>query len=78
LGFVRRYGNRERNGAPRGNPRDEREHNSEDDQHDDGARCVEAIVPKEDGEGADIENEAADKDAVKSKTLGVVCWLRHF
>ena len=58
--------------------RDEREHNSEDDEHDDGAGGVEALVPKEDGEGADIEDKTADKNAIAGKEPGVVCWLWHF
>ena len=77
MGFARLYGNRERDGASRGDPCDEREHSSEDDEHDDGASGVEALVSQQDSESAGIEDKAADKDAVKGKTVGVVCWLWH-
>jgi hypothetical protein len=41
-----------------------RERNSEDDQDDDGAGGVEALVSQKDGEGAGIKDEAADKDEI--------------
>ncbi len=70
MGFAGSDGNGEWNGAPSGDPCDEREDNSENDEHDDGAAAVEALVPQKDGEGADIEDKAADLDAVLGKKMG--------
>jgi hypothetical protein len=77
LGFARRDGNREWNGAPSGDPCDEREHNSENDEHDDGAAGVEALVPQKNGEGTDIEDKGTDEDAVDGKVVGSVSWSWH-
>ena len=75
MGFPIIYGNREWNSAASGDPCDKRERNSEDDKHNDGSRGVEAFVGQKDGEGASIENEAADKDAIRGKMPGVICRL---
>jgi len=78
LGFAGSDGNREWNGAPSGDPGDEREHNPENDEHDDGAAGVEALVSQKDGEGTDIEDKGSNKDTIAVKRPGIDCRVWHW
>ena len=77
MGFARPYRNGERNSAASCDPRDEREHNPENDEHEHRAGGVEALVPQKEGEGAGIKDEAADKDAIMGKLLITIFRVWH-
>jgi hypothetical protein len=78
LRLARLYGNRERNGAASSDPCKKWEHNSEDDEHDDGAGGIEVLVPQKEGEGAGVKDEAADKNSIVGKMPGAICGVSHF
>ena len=59
-------------------PADERERDSEDNEHHSGAGSVEAFVPQKDGKGAGIKDEATNKDAMAGKRLGAIYRVCHF
>src|SRR5882724_12207326 len=55
FGRSRLNGNRERNSMASCNPSDERQHNSEDDEHNDGISDFKILVAQKDREGAAIK-----------------------
>ena len=67
---ARLNGDRERNSTASCDPRDEREHNSEDDEHDDGAGDVEAFVAQKKAKAQRIKKQTADQNQISRERSG--------
>src|SRR6266436_3968879 len=59
------------------NPCDERQHNSENDEHDDSAADFEALIAQKNGEGAAIKEQAGDQNELSGGTLRADCNVLH-
>ena len=58
-------------------PRDERQHDSKDDEHDDGAGDVEAFVAQKNGEGGAIKEQAGGQNKIPRRSLRADCNVLH-
>jgi hypothetical protein len=75
FGHSRLNRDRERNSTASGNPRDERQHDSENDQHNDCASDVETFIAQKDREGAAIKKQAGDENEIPGGSLRPDCNL---